>query len=224
MIHLPDRFIHDDFLAPGVLPEDFDHLLSRGWRHFGDYFFRYNLAFHAEHIRIVIPLRIRLDGFAPSESQRRVLRKNADLDVTIRPAAVTDEAEELFFRHRRRFVENVPDSIRDLIPHDDTPGPGFRTSMLEARLDERLLAVGFFDVGAASTSGIYTAFDPAESSRSLGIFVILKEIEAAQRLGLEHYYQGYCYHGPSFYDYKKRFAATEAFDWNGSWHTYKEEE
>ena len=33
----------------------------------------------------------------------------------------------------------------------------------------------------------------------------------------EFYYHGYAYEGESFYDYKKRFSATEEFDWRGRW-------
>ena len=63
-------------------------------------------------------------------------------------------------------------------------------------------------------------FDPDLSSRSLGIFTMLKEIEFAMANGKELYYQGYSYEGESFYDYKKRFRATERFDWRGNWELY----
>jgi arginine-tRNA-protein transferase len=60
-------------------------------------------------------------------------------------------------------------------------------------------------------------FDPEFSSRSLGIFTMLNEIEFAIEKKKEFYYQGYSYEGESFYDYKKRFRGTECFDWNGKW-------
>ena len=88
----------------------------------------------------------------------------------------------------------------------------------------QLLAASFFDVGFRSLSGIYAMFEPTESGRSLGILTMLKEIEFAIENGKEFYYQGYSYQGESFYDYKKRFRGSEAFDWNGRWLPLEAEE
>jgi arginine-tRNA-protein transferase len=60
-------------------------------------------------------------------------------------------------------------------------------------------------------------FDPDFSKRGLGHFTILEEIAYARSEGLKYYYIGYVYDVPSFYDYKKRLPALEAFDWNGNW-------
>ena len=46
---------------------------------------------------------------------------------------------------------------------------------------------------------------------------MLKEIQFAIETGKKFYYQGYSYEGNSFYDYKKRFRGSEAFDWTGNW-------
>ena len=66
-------------------------------------------------------------------------------------------------------------------------------------------------------SSIYGIFDPDETTASLGIFTMLKEIEYTVNHGKTHYYHGYAYEGSSFYDYKKRFSALEMYDWNGRW-------
>ncbi|MFM8393004.1 MAG: arginine-tRNA-protein transferase, partial [Acidobacteriota bacterium] len=66
-------------------------------------------------------------------------------------------------------------------------------------------------------------FEPDESARSLGIYLILSGIEYAKRLQLKYYYPGYAYREPSFYDYKKRFQALEAYDWEGRWGPFKNE-
>jgi len=64
-------------------------------------------------------------------------------------------------------------------------------------------------------------FDPDESNRRLGIFTMLKEIEYSIDAGKQFYYQGYAYEGSSFYDYKKQFSGTEAFDWMGNWREFE---
>lgn len=208
--------INEEFTQPAVTPAELDLLLAEGWRHFGPQFFRYNLAIYQNEIRRVIPLRIRLSEFQLSKSQRRVLRNNADTDVQIGPVTITPEIEDLFERHKRRFKQHPPDSISTFISAEPNEEP-CETFQLSVRKDGQLLAAGFFDTGERSLSGIYTSFEPEETQRSLGVLTILKEIEHAIETGREFYYQGYCYSGSSFYDYKKRFYGTEAYAWDGRW-------
>ena len=216
------EFINEAFEAEQVTPGHLDALLANGWRHFGTYFFRYNIGFLDFDIRRVIPLRTRLSEFSLSKSQRRVLRKNQDLEVVIRPIEIDEAAEELFHRHKQRFDHNIPDSIFDFLPHDAASAP-CETNEVAVYNCGKLIAASYFDLGLRTASGIYAIFEPTEASRSLGIFTMLKEIEFACQAGKEFYYQGYSYEGESFYDYKKRFRGTEMFDWNGNWNLFTAE-
>lgn len=209
-------FINEEFHCDNVRPGELDELLAEGWRHFGTQFFRYSLGVHEFDIRRVIPLRINLDRFSLSKSQRRVLNRNIDVSVDIQATKIKDDAQRLFDRHKRRFSFGVPDSIFDFISRepDRVPCEGREVTV---RLDGRLIAASYFDVGERSVSAVYGMFDPDFPRRSLGILTMLKEIEFASVAGKEYYYQGYSYDGPSFYDYKKRFRGTESFDWNGNW-------
>lgn len=209
-------FINDEFRTASVDEAEHDRLLADGWRHFGRHFFRYNLALHEDEIRLVIPLRIRLSQFKLSTSQQRVVRRNEDVDVSVGPVNVTPDVVDLFERHKKRFRQHLPDSIYTFLARrpEDEPCEVFQQTI---RIGGRMLAAGFFDTAERSVSGIYTAFDPAETRRSLGVFTILKEIEFAADAGKEFYYLGYSYSGRSFYDYKKRFHGAEAFNWDGTW-------
>ena len=215
-------FINEEFHADQVGPEQLDELLAGGWRHFGTHFFRYNLGIHELDIRLVIPLRIRLPDFSPTKSQRRVVRQNSDLQVAIGPVEITEDSADLFQRHKVRFKSGVPDSIYDFLSDDPSHVP-CETLQVTVHIDDKLIAVSYFDVAARSVSAVYGMFDPDFSARSLGIFTMLKEIEYAMSNGKEFYYQGYAYEGESFYDYKKRFRGTETFDWNGNWSPFKTE-
>ncbi|CAN5562898.1 hypothetical protein BH10ACI2_BH10ACI2_01340 [soil metagenome] len=210
------EIINEEFHAEAVEAWLLDVLLAEGWRHFGNHFYRYNFGVYEGEIRRVLPLRIRVDELKLSKSQRRVLRRNDDLDVEIRPVEITDETERLFEKHKRRFKSGVPNSIYDFISPDAANSP---TKGMELRVtrDGALVAASFFDLGKNSLSSIYGIFDPDETTRSLGIFTMLKEIEYAGENGLTLYYHGYAYEGESYYDYKKKFTALEIFDWNGSW-------
>ena len=209
-------FINEEFDAARVSPDQLDALLASGWRHFGTQFFRYNFALYQFDIRRVIPLRIRLADFTFSRSQRRVLRRNQDLETVVRPIEITTNSEFLFHRHKQRFNHGVPDSIYDFLSREPAVVP---TEANEVAVFHggRLVAVSYFDIGTSAVSGIYAMFEPTLNSRSLGIFTLLKEIEFAIGSGKRFYYLGYAYEGESFYDYKKRFRATEEFDWKGEW-------
>jgi arginyl-tRNA--protein-N-Asp/Glu arginylyltransferase len=212
-------FLNQQFFADSVTAEQLDVLLEQGWRHFGNHFFRYSYAFYELDVRQVIPLRIRLDRFSLSKSQRRTLKKNQDLQTTIGPIRITGECELLFARHKTRFNSGVPESIYDFLSRSPATEPceAFEFVVYE---NDRLVAVSYFDQGETSMSGIYAMFEPDVSHRRLGIFSLLKEIEYAIKTGKEFYYLGYAYQGPSFYDYKKRFRGSEAFDWAGNWKTF----
>lgn len=210
------RLINEEFYAENVLPEQMDSLWANGWRHFGTHFFRYNVGFLRNELRYVLPLRVDLARFRFSKSQRRNLRHNSDLLVVIRPIDLTPEAHKLFERHRTRFEYGAPDSIFTFLSSAPAISP-CEAKEICVYEEDRLLAVSYFDVGSRSVSGVYAMFDPAVAHRGLGIFTMLKEIEYASAIGRRFYYQGYAYEGESFYDYKKRFQATEVFDWAGNW-------
>lgn len=215
----PKGFINEYFLRHKVEPNEMDKLWALGWRHFGEYFFRYSIAWHADKAETVMPLRIELSKFAPSRSQKRALSRNSDLNVVVRPSFIDEFKQQLFHRHKRRFNHNVPDTIFDFLSDNpaDTPCTNREIAVF---YEDRLIGVSFLDIGKTSTSSVYAIFEPEESKRSLGVFMILQAIQHSRELGCRYYYPGYAYRGPSFYDYKKNFAGLEAYDWQTGWHPY----
>jgi arginyl-tRNA--protein-N-Asp/Glu arginylyltransferase len=214
-------FINEYFMRAQVASEMMDQLWARGWRHFGEYFFRYSIGYHEGEARKVIPLRIDLERFSPSRSQKRATARNRDLEVLIRPTFIDEEKQQLFHRHKQRFEHNVPDSIYDFLSTRpaDTPCENREVAVLA---DGKLIGVSFLDVGRISCSSVYAMFEPEESKRSLGIFMILEAIRHSRKLGCRYYYPGYAYRGPSFYDYKKNFSALEVYDWERGWKPYQQ--
>ena len=135
-------FVNEEFYASRVAPHQLDALLSGGWRHFGTHFFRYNLGFYEQEIRLVIPLRIDLTCFSFSKSQRRIVGKNQELQTVIRPVEITAEKESLFEEHKRRFKENAPDSLYNFLSSDAArvPCEALEVCVYE---NEKLLAASF---------------------------------------------------------------------------------
>ncbi len=202
--------------ASAISPSMLDARLVMGWRHFGTKFFRYNFAVHGKVLCGVVPLRLRLENFQPSKSQRRVLQRNADVVTRMVPTVHCEEYDDLFAAHRVRFTENIPDSLRDFLSPRPSEMPCANFT-LEVRLGGALIAMSFVDFGAESASSVYAAFDPAHAERSLGTLTLLHEIAHARQLSKRFQYLGYAYTVPSAYDYKKRFGGVEGYDWGRCW-------
>jgi arginine-tRNA-protein transferase len=213
------QFLDQYFLRTSVTPEQMDELWAQGWRHFGPFFFRYSASLHWGGLRNVIPLRIDLARYSPSRSQIRVLAKNRDARVVIRDTEISEEQLDLFYRHRERFNENVPDSIYNFLSEDPASTP-CRNREICVYDEDRLVAASYLDIGRTSTSAVYAMFDPDESRRSPGIFTMLEAIRYSRELNCRYYYPGYAYREPSVYDYKKNFNGLEYFDWKYDWRPY----
>src|SRR5262249_43313308 len=151
-----------------------DLLWELGWRHFGNFFFRYSASRHWGGFRTVRPLRVDLSKFAPSRSQKRVRGRNRDLRVVICDTFIDEVKEGMFYRHRERFKENVPDSIYDFLSEEPAVQP-CRNREIFAYDGDRLLAASFLDIGRHSTSPDDTMFEPSESNRSIDGCTMLKE-------------------------------------------------
>jgi arginyl-tRNA--protein-N-Asp/Glu arginylyltransferase len=214
--------INEAFYADRVTRHELDTLLANGWRHFGERFQRYSLNYYKDEIRRVLPLRVRLGEFRLSKSQRRVLRKNSDVECTTAPAEITPDIHELFALHKRRFTHDIPTSIYTFLSPEPatTPTDGM---MLRIMLGSQLVAASFFELSTHGLSSIYAMFHPHHADRALGTLTMLKEIEYAREHGKKFFYHGYAYEGESFYDYKKRLSGLEAFDWKGTWFSFNAE-
>lgn len=209
--------IDQAFECSAVAPATMDQLWAAGWRHFGTLFFRYSLQVTELAVDVIQPLRVDLHQFELSKSQRRVLRKNADLQCTFEPAQRSAEAESLFQRHKTRFTHNIPDDLSCFLSPEPATLPN-PCVQCRVTLQDELLALSYLDLGQHSTSSVYGMFEPTHSRRSLGLFTLLQEIAFSQQRGDRWFYPGYATQGQSAYDYKKQLAALQFFDWQtGEW-------
>jgi arginyl-tRNA--protein-N-Asp/Glu arginylyltransferase len=211
-------FIQETQTLPTAPPAVMDRLWAAGWRHFGREFFRYSLTISDEGtLQVIQPLRMEIAAFRISKSQRRVLRRNSGTEIRIVPAVVDAEREEMFFRHRERFVTNIPDSLRTFMPEEMPASVPCECVSVEVRAGGQLIAVSYLDVGETAVSSVYAMFEPDHAWRSLGTLTLLAEIEWAARQGKRWLYPGYATVQPSHYDYKKTLRPLTFFDWRGSW-------
>ncbi|NJN35625.1 MAG: arginine-tRNA-protein transferase [Saprospiraceae bacterium] len=201
---------------------EWDTLLALGWRHNGKMMFCTSHDIDDDgHLCTVLPLRYRLKEFELSKSQRKIFQKNQDLTHIVRPVKIDDEKHALFFKHIEKFRDRKPNSIWDFVsPEPRRPFQTWELCVFNA--DKKMVACSFFDLTTHSLSSTYAMYDLEEGKRSLGIFTMILEINFAIEKNKRFYYPGYVYDRNSFYDYKKKFAKTEYFDWSlKTWLPYK---
>lgn len=201
-------------LEPAVL----DRILSEGWRLLGRRFVRHNFSTWHRQLCRTIPLRVRLENFELSKSQRQILRRNADLRVLSSAARFDAERERLFDLHRERFYEKQATTLASFL-HSESPHQlPTEGRELAVHLDGELIACSFFHIGLKAVSGTYCVFDPAYSRRSLGTLTMLLELLIAKERGMDFYYHGYTHDTPSQFDYKLNVTGLERMNWEtGEW-------
>lgn len=215
--YLPGRARqYEYFLADNLSAAEVAVCFEAGWRKFGPYYFRPACP----DCRQCIPLRVPVGEFSPSRSQRRVLRRNADLQTTFGPLMPREEIYGLYREHTGVRFERETDP-EEFFFHFYLPScPALQT---EIRIGEELAGVGFLDVGSDCLSSVYFCFSPRFAKHSLGIFSILQEIEQARLLGLPYYYLGYYVPGCPTMAYKDHFRPREHYDWEqGRWRSCSE--
>jgi arginine-tRNA-protein transferase len=137
-------------------------------------------------------VRIPVRDFSPRRIQRRVLQRNADIQMHERPAAFDPQHYALYQRYTAARHEDG-----DMADASPTGYLGFLradwcdTRFFEFRLGDRLVAVAVTDLAGDGLSAVYTFFDPEMAARSLGSYAILRQIEHARALGLPYLYLGY---------------------------------
>lgn len=212
--------LHDAFLCDTVPAKVMDALWASGWRHFGKLFYRYaQQETEGGRALTITPLRIRLAKWQPTSSQRRVLRKNADLRWEMQLVCLDDDLRLIFERHKARFRDNIPEKLENFLGDKPDVGP-CECRLLRVFEGEKLLAASFLDVGQRAVSSVYAMFEPEAAWRSLGIFTMLLELRFARERGFDFLYPGYATQESSAYDYKKQFTGLEwldfeACEWRG---------
>ena len=155
-----------------------------------------------------VSVRIAVDLFEPSRSQRRVEKRNASLIRAEVPAEATREQFALLrtyldSRHAGGGMSDM--GLFDYVAMvEETP---VETHIVEYRErgDGQLMACALSDVLRDGLSMVYSFFHPGEDARSLGTYMILDHIAAAKARGLPYVYLGYWINGSDKMDYKSRF-------------------
>lgn len=212
--YLPDRRARDDvFWCHSLSPARYLALMNLGFRRSGLIVYRPR----CEGCKACVPLRVNVGAFAPTKSQRRVLRKNADVKLELDEPRFTMEKAELYRRYLKHQhpdspQESSPESLREFLYTSCT-------ATLEACYRDtggRLLGVTILDICPGALSSVYHFFEPDEAKRSIGVFSVLAEIELCRKKGWPWYYLGFWVSGCATMEYKRGYGPHELL-MDGRW-------
>lgn len=201
------------FWAAGLDPDVYHRFMDAGFRRSG----RTVYQPVCDGCRACVPIRVPVATFAPSKSQRRALRRNADLAISPGAPEPTPEKHELYEKYRRHWHSH--DDPRDWHAFVDFlyDSPVETVEVCYREPGGGLLGVGVCDLCDSSLSSVYFYFDPDHAKRALGTFSALWEIGLARRLGIPHYYLGYWVSGCAAMEYKADFRPCELLGTDGVW-------
>lgn len=202
--YLEDRQATTMFVDPraSVDKKLYTQLTELGFRRSGSHYYRP----HCRGCNACIPVRIPVERFQPNRNQRRIRKRNQDLEFEITPVRFDEELFALYERYvnERHYDGDMYPATREQFHSFLVEGciDGF---FLEMRSEGRLIGLGVVDVLESALSAIYTVFDPDEDKRSLGTLAVLWQIEEARRRGMPHVYLGYWIRQCRKMNYKTNF-------------------
>ena len=226
--YLADRMERKLFTAlQGDAAEQLNNSLSKqGFRRSQNVLYRPSCADCAA----CLSARIKVADFAPSKSQKRVLKRNTDLTRSASSPWATEAQYALFrdyldSRHATGGMADM-DLFEFAAMVEETP---IRTRLIEYRSAhaeativndpyEGLRAVSLTDVLDDGLSMVYSFFDPEMMKSSVGTYLILDHIQIARELELPYVYLGYWVPGSDKMGYKANFKGVEIYR-DGNWQT-----
>lgn len=187
-------------------------VIQRGWRRFGRYYFHPI----CKDCNACKSLRINVDSFTFSSSQKKAKKRNKDTKILIQKPTFSQLHIELYnsyhnFKSKKDGWKQKDISLREYKENFVEGAGEFGKEVLYIR-DNKLIGVDLIDVLEDGISSIYFFYDHDYSRLSLGTYSLLYQIELAGILGLEWIYLGYWVDGCQAFAYKPNFKPQQVLD------------
>lgn len=184
-------------------------LINRGWRRFGSYYFHPICESCSE----CKSLRINVDEFKLSKSQKKSIKRNRETEIIIQKPTLTQAHLDLYnkyhaFKHQKDNWTHRNISPREYKENFVEGAHDFGKEVLYIQ-DGEIIGVDLIDILDDGISSIYFYYDPDFPRLSLGIYSLLYQIELAKVLELPWIYLGYWVDGCKAFAYKSNFQPQE---------------
>jgi len=212
--YLPNKTAQNLLLDP-EWPLDnntYGQLIQQGFRRSGDHVYRP----HCHNCNACVPARVRSQQHKANRNQRRTLRANEDLTVSVQAAQYRHEYYVLFSRYlKARHAESEMSDTKPEQFSEFLISRWCHTEFLEVRLDDKLVAVAVTDHCLDGLSAVYTFFEPDMQHRNLGRYCVLQQIKLAAERQLPYVYLGYWIENCGNMSYKAEYRPIEVYKHNG---------
>jgi leucyl-tRNA---protein transferase len=194
----------------------YDTLIQRGFRRSGTFVYAPNCKNCAQCLAV----RLDVQTFSPTRSQRRAEAALADMNITRQPLHFDESHFQLYHRYQtaRHKDAGVEQSLAE---SKNTYQQFLLRSHVNSELlilrhkDNRLLAVSVIDWVSDGLSAVYTFYEP-DAPGSLGTGAVMWMVAATKRAHLRHVYLGYWIADSPKMAYKSRFTPSQRYQ-DGEW-------
>jgi arginine-tRNA-protein transferase len=216
--YLPTRQANSLFIDPSkeMSSELYSELIQRGFRRSGSHVY----TPYCKKCHDCIPVRLNVQNFILSRSQKRCRNKNKTIIVT----EVSDTYHEAHYQIYADYVRSrhagggmdEPDQEKYL---DFLTAKWSTSVFFEFKENNQIIGVAVTDIVTSGLSAVYTFFEPSPlyQKRSLGVYSILWQAQEAKQRGLEWLYLGYWIKDCHKMNYKDKYQPLEYF-YNNAWH------
>lgn len=199
--------------------EIYSELINQGFRRSGKFTYRP----HCENCNKCVPIRIVLNQFNPTRSQKRAFKQHADLTASILPLDYHASHVELYTQYQslRHIAE---DTLKDNKMADEAEQ--YRQFLCSSHVESLLIEfkdtqnqvkiVSVIDIVRDGISAVYTFYDATEKKASYGTYAILWLANWTKSLNLPYLYLGYWIQESPKMAYKEKFNVQERLI-NGEW-------